>query len=59
VLSGAKKGAAKKMQVGGLSAVPAPPQPGMGTGAPSGGMGVSAPGAMYQPGHGPNLRIGY
>jgi hypothetical protein len=60
VLSGAKKGAAKKMQMGGLtSAVPPLPQPGIGAAAPSGAMGVAAPGASHQPGRGPNLRVGY
>jgi hypothetical protein len=46
--------------MGGLtSAVPAFPQPGIGAAAPSGAMGISAPGTAYQPGHGPNLRVGY
>jgi hypothetical protein len=59
VLSGAKKGAAKKMQMGGLSAVPPLPQPGIGAASPSGAMGIAAPGVAYQPGRGPNLRVGY
>lgn len=60
MLSGAKKSVAKKMQAGGLtSAVPAPEQPGIGAAAPSGAMGVAAPGEKHMPGKGPNLRVGY
>jgi hypothetical protein len=48
------------MQMGGLtSAVPPLPQPGIGAAAPSGAMGVAAPGTAHQPGRGPNLRVGY
>lgn len=48
------------MQAGGLtSAVPAPEQPGIGAAAPSGAMGVAAPGEKHMPGKGPNLRVGY
>jgi len=48
------------MQAGGLtSAVPPAPQPGFGQANPSGAMGVAAPGASFQPGRGPNLRVGY
>jgi hypothetical protein len=60
VLSGAKKGVAKKMQAGGLtSAVPMQEQLGVGAASPSGDMGVAAPGAMHTPGKGPNIRVGY
>ena len=61
MLSGAKKKSVAKFQVGGPvnSAVPPQPQPGFGQANPSGAMGVAAPGTAYQPGRGPNLRVGY
>ena len=60
MLSGAKKGVAKKMQAGGLtSAVPAEDQLGIGAASPSGAMGVAAPGAAHPPGKVPNIRVGY
>lgn len=53
-------GKVKKMQAGGLtSAVPPAAQPGFGQANPSGAMGVAAPGTAFQPGRGPNLRVGY
>jgi hypothetical protein len=53
-------GKVQKMQAGGLtSAVPIQEQLGLGAAAPSGAMGVAAPGEKYTPGKGPNLRVGY